>query len=77
VGCRGMDWIRLAQDRDRWQAIVNDMVYIFNRSWVDTRWQQNITHLHTNSTHNTEKGKLGSAGRTPSLRIIPWHMPYN
>jgi hypothetical protein len=29
-------------------------IYIFNRSWVDTRWQQYITHLHTNSTHNTE-----------------------
>ena len=23
VGCRGMDWIELAQDRDRWQALVN------------------------------------------------------
>jgi hypothetical protein len=22
VGCEGMDWIELAQDRDRWQAIV-------------------------------------------------------
>ena len=22
-GCRGMDWIELAQDRDRWQALVN------------------------------------------------------
>jgi hypothetical protein len=23
VGCGGMDWIQLAQDRHRWQALVN------------------------------------------------------
>jgi len=22
VGCEGMDWIKLAQDRDRWWALV-------------------------------------------------------
>jgi hypothetical protein len=38
---------------------------VFNRSWVDTRWQQHITQLHTNNTHNTEKGKCGKCGPCP------------
>jgi hypothetical protein len=30
--------------------------YIFNRNWVDTRWQQYSTHFHTNNTQNIENG---------------------
>jgi len=26
VGCWGMDWIELAQHRDRWQALVNPVM---------------------------------------------------
>ena len=42
------------------------------------------THLHTNSTKNntnnnrtTQHVMWKSAGRAPSLRVLPWHLPYN
>ena len=30
VGCGGIDWIKLSQDRDRWQALVNAVM----KHWV-------------------------------------------
>jgi hypothetical protein len=29
VGCAGHDWIELAQDRDRWRAIVNAIMNLW------------------------------------------------
>jgi len=28
VGCGGVDWIELAQDRDRWRALANAIMYL-------------------------------------------------
>jgi hypothetical protein len=29
VGCGGMDWIKLAQDSDRWRALLNAVMYLW------------------------------------------------
>jgi len=29
VGCEGMDWIDVAQDRDRWRALVGAVMYLW------------------------------------------------
>jgi hypothetical protein len=26
IGCEGVDWIHLAEDRDRWRAVVNTVM---------------------------------------------------
>jgi hypothetical protein len=36
------------------------------------------SHICTQTIHIIQsKENLGSAGRAPSLQVIPWHLPYN
>ena len=55
-----------------------DMIrYLFNRNCVDTWWQHHTTHLQQTIHTIHREYNSGSAGRAPSLRVIPWHLPYN
>jgi hypothetical protein len=35
LGCRGVDWIGLAQDRDRWRALVNAAMNLKCEKFLD------------------------------------------
>jgi hypothetical protein len=35
VGWEGVEWIRLAQDRDQWRVIVNTVMNL----WICKRWR--------------------------------------
>jgi len=61
-------------------------IYIYiNCNWFATWWQQYSTHLHIHNIQYDTKQKIyrttqqfwKSAGRAPSLWVIPWHLPYN
>jgi hypothetical protein len=39
---------------DEIDMIIYIYIYLFNRNWVDTRWQQYSTHLRTNNTQYRE-----------------------
>jgi hypothetical protein len=54
-------------------------IYIYLTSVGLTPGGSSTSHIYTKTVHiiqrrenNTEKEKLGSAGRAPSLQIIPW-----
>jgi hypothetical protein len=45
IGWGGVDWIRLAQDRDRWRDVVSAVMnlrVLAPRSWLVRLWRQNV-----------------------------------
>jgi hypothetical protein len=45
VGCKVVDWINLAQDRDRWRALVNTVISLSDSTkwwkfleWLSSYW---------------------------------------
>jgi hypothetical protein len=59
-----------------------DMIYLLTAIGLSPGGS---THLHTNNTQNNTNNnqttqiqtKWWSAVRAPSLRVLPWHLPYN
>jgi hypothetical protein len=68
-----------------WNELDYDMIcYIYLTAVGLTPGGSSTSQIYTQTVHiiqrkknNTVKGKLGSAGRAPSLKIIPWYLPYN
>jgi len=64
----------LISDQDTTTSLI---WYLFNRNWVDTRWQHHTTHLQQTIHTIHREYNSGSAGRAQSLPVIPWHLPYS
>jgi hypothetical protein len=53
-------------------------IYIYLTAIGWTPGDSSTSHIYTQTIHIIQrKENLGSAGPAPSLRVIPWHLPYN
>jgi hypothetical protein len=54
VGCGDMDWIEMAQDRDRWSALLNAVTHLRVQWCVDFSYLRTV-FLATELTANKEE----------------------
>ena len=52
------------------------MIYLLTAIGL-TPGGSSTVHIYTQTIHRTTQLTEKSAGRAPSLRVIPWHLPYN
>jgi hypothetical protein len=65
MGWRGIDWIGLAQDRDKWRALANAVLSL----WVP----QNAGRLSSGST----TGGLSSSAQLHTWLVASYQLKYN
>jgi hypothetical protein len=78
-------WLHSADQQKSFIAKITLYDIFVNCNWIATRWHSTV-HIYTqtntkNNTkqtiHKTTQNLWKSAGRAPSLRVLPWHLPYN
>jgi len=64
---------------------IYDMIYLLTAIGLSPGGSSTV-HIYTQTVHRTTQNKQyfrtiqqlwKSAGRAPSWRVIPWHLPYN
>jgi hypothetical protein len=54
--CGATQWIKLSESLPKYRSFdLFDLIYLFNCSWLATRWLLFSTHIHTNNTGNVTK----------------------
>ena len=52
------------------------MIHLLNAIWL-TPGGSSTVHIYTQTVYRKTQQFWKSAGRAPSLLVIPWHLPYN
>jgi hypothetical protein len=58
--------------------MICDMIWYIRKLQLGSHSVAVVQYTYTHKTNNTYNTKIRkSVGRAPSLRVLPWHLPYN